>query len=256
MYRFLLCARYLRTRYIALTCIISVTLGVATMIVVNSVMSGFSSEMKDRIRGILEDVVVKSHNADGEPDPVASDDDQASGSQTPSTGLAQTGSSDQVTAPVIDLNDDGKSTVAIEGFIFLTGVIDIDSRTGDLWLEGDSTATYTGVSYTVISGMNVSLFVGVNGPELSGDLPADAVGVSLTGIDFTLLTYEGERVLRYQVVPVTAHSTTLLLPMKGEFSPNVFLRVAIPGARWHLVRLAHTAQAAAMPTRTMSAPVR
>ena len=42
MYRWLLCFRYLRTRYIALASIISVTLGVATMIVVNSVMEGFS----------------------------------------------------------------------------------------------------------------------------------------------------------------------------------------------------------------------
>ncbi len=42
MYKLLLCWRYLRTRYIALASIISVTLGVATMIVVNSVMAGFS----------------------------------------------------------------------------------------------------------------------------------------------------------------------------------------------------------------------
>ncbi len=54
-------------------------------------------------------------------------------------------------------------------------------------------------------------------------LNSPAIGVH------ALLTYEGERVLRYQVVPITAHSTTLRLPMKGEFSPNVFLRVAIPG---------------------------
>ncbi len=41
MYKLLLCWRYLRTRYIALASIISVMLGVATMIVVNSVMAGF-----------------------------------------------------------------------------------------------------------------------------------------------------------------------------------------------------------------------
>ena len=35
MYKLLLCLRYLRTRYIALICIVSVTLGVATMIVVS-----------------------------------------------------------------------------------------------------------------------------------------------------------------------------------------------------------------------------
>jgi len=68
MYKLLLCLRYLRTRYIALASIISVTLGVATMIVVNSVMSGFSHEMHKRLHGILSDVVVRSHSLDGFPD--------------------------------------------------------------------------------------------------------------------------------------------------------------------------------------------
>ena len=45
MYKLLLSWRYLRTRFIALASIVSVTLGVATMIVVNSVMAGFVSEM-------------------------------------------------------------------------------------------------------------------------------------------------------------------------------------------------------------------
>ena len=71
MYKLLLCLRYLRTRYIALASIVSVTLGVATMIVVNSVMAGFTTEMKDRIRGLLADVVVETHNLSGEADPDA-----------------------------------------------------------------------------------------------------------------------------------------------------------------------------------------
>ena len=58
MYKFLLCLRYLRSRYIALASIISVTLGVATMIVVNSVMAGFTTEMRDRIHGILADIII------------------------------------------------------------------------------------------------------------------------------------------------------------------------------------------------------
>ncbi|MBM4077318.1 MAG: ABC transporter permease, partial [Planctomycetes bacterium] len=68
MYKLLLCQRYLRTRYIALASIISVTLGVATMIIVNSVMAGFSTQMKDRIRGILADIVIDTRNFDGEYD--------------------------------------------------------------------------------------------------------------------------------------------------------------------------------------------
>ena len=68
MYKLLLCWRYLRTRYIALASIISVTLGVATMIVVNSVMAGFTSEMQNRIHGILSDVVFEAHSLDGLPD--------------------------------------------------------------------------------------------------------------------------------------------------------------------------------------------
>jgi lipoprotein-releasing system permease protein len=68
MYRLLLCWRYLRTRYIALASIVSVMLGVATMIVVNAVMSGFTNEMQNRIHGILSDVVLESRSLDGFPD--------------------------------------------------------------------------------------------------------------------------------------------------------------------------------------------
>jgi lipoprotein-releasing system permease protein len=71
MYKLLLCWRYLRTRYIALASVISVTLGVATMIVVNSVMEGFTREMQNRIHGILSDVVFESHTLEGFPDPQA-----------------------------------------------------------------------------------------------------------------------------------------------------------------------------------------
>jgi len=68
MYKLLLCLRYLRTRYIALASILSVMLGVATMIVVNSVMSGFATEMQNRIHGILSDVVLEVRNLSGVPD--------------------------------------------------------------------------------------------------------------------------------------------------------------------------------------------
>src|SRR3954454_14651402 len=65
MYKYLLCWRYLRTRYIALASVISVMLGVATMIVVNSVMAGFSEKMRDRLHGVLADVIVESTDLDG-----------------------------------------------------------------------------------------------------------------------------------------------------------------------------------------------
>ncbi|MBN1911617.1 MAG: ABC transporter permease, partial [Pirellulales bacterium] len=68
MYKLLLCWRYLCTRYIALVSIISVTLGVATMIVVNSVMQGFTTEMQNRIHGIISDLVFEAQSFEGMPD--------------------------------------------------------------------------------------------------------------------------------------------------------------------------------------------
>jgi lipoprotein-releasing system permease protein len=65
VYKLLLCLRYLKTRYLAFVCIVSVMLGVATLIVVNSVMSGFSNKLKDRLHGILSDVRVETDRADG-----------------------------------------------------------------------------------------------------------------------------------------------------------------------------------------------
>ena len=65
MYKLLLCVRYLRTRYIALASIISVMLGVAMMIVVNSVMAGFTTEMRDRLHNFLSDIVIESRSMEG-----------------------------------------------------------------------------------------------------------------------------------------------------------------------------------------------
>ena len=42
-------------------------LGVATLVVVNSVMSGFSTKLKDRLHGLLSDVVVETPNYNGFP---------------------------------------------------------------------------------------------------------------------------------------------------------------------------------------------
>jgi lipoprotein-releasing system permease protein len=67
MYKALLCWRYLRTRFLAFVCIVSVMLGVATLVVVNSVMAGFSTKLKDRFHGLLSDVVIESPSINGFP---------------------------------------------------------------------------------------------------------------------------------------------------------------------------------------------
>jgi lipoprotein-releasing system permease protein len=69
MYKLLLSWRYLRTRYIALASIVSVTLGVATLIIVNAVMAGFTAEANKRLNGILSDIVFESHSLNGFRDP-------------------------------------------------------------------------------------------------------------------------------------------------------------------------------------------
>jgi lipoprotein-releasing system permease protein len=69
MYKALLCWKYLRTRFLAFVCIVSVMLGVATLVVVNSVMAGFSTKLKDRFHGLLSDVIIESPSYNGFPMP-------------------------------------------------------------------------------------------------------------------------------------------------------------------------------------------
>lgn len=66
MFKLILAWRYLRTRFIAIASIVSVTLGVATLIVVNSVMSGFTDEMTKKLHGILSDVDISAPGMGGE----------------------------------------------------------------------------------------------------------------------------------------------------------------------------------------------
>ena len=61
MYKLLLSWRYLKSRYIALASIVSVTLGVATLIVVNSVMAGFSDEMHKRLLHHFTSFYIRLH---------------------------------------------------------------------------------------------------------------------------------------------------------------------------------------------------
>jgi lipoprotein-releasing system permease protein len=65
LYKLLLCWRYLLTRYLALVCIVSVMLGVATLIVVNSVMAGFSTKLRDRLHGLLSDIDIETYSYQG-----------------------------------------------------------------------------------------------------------------------------------------------------------------------------------------------
>lgn len=50
-------------------CIVSVMLGVATLIVVNSVMNGFSTKLRDRLHGLLSDILIEAFDYDGFNDP-------------------------------------------------------------------------------------------------------------------------------------------------------------------------------------------
>ncbi len=59
MYRFAIALRYLRSRKITYLSVIGVAVGVAALIIVMAVMEGFEEDFKDRIRGMLSDVVVR-----------------------------------------------------------------------------------------------------------------------------------------------------------------------------------------------------
>ncbi len=67
MYKLLLCWRYLKTRYIALASIISVMLGVATMIVGQRGDEGVHSRNPGSIHGILSDMVLETASLEGLP---------------------------------------------------------------------------------------------------------------------------------------------------------------------------------------------
>jgi lipoprotein-releasing system permease protein len=67
VYKLLLCLRYLRTRYLAFVCVVSVLLGVATLIVVNSVMSGFSNKLKTQLHGASSDLTMHTEESGGFP---------------------------------------------------------------------------------------------------------------------------------------------------------------------------------------------
>src|SRR5437763_700116 len=71
MYKLFICLRYLRARTISYIAIGALGLGVATLIIVTSVMGGFQREFHKKIRGTLADISVdaKSFFGIGRPDP-------------------------------------------------------------------------------------------------------------------------------------------------------------------------------------------
>jgi lipoprotein-releasing system permease protein len=71
VYALLLCLKYLQTRFLAFVCIVSVMLGVATLIVVNSVMSGFASQLVTKLHGTSSDVQVMTDASNGFDEPPA-----------------------------------------------------------------------------------------------------------------------------------------------------------------------------------------
>ena len=58
-YRLKVALRLLRARWINFISILGVTLGVASIIVVMSVMDGFQRELREMIRGTLSDLIVR-----------------------------------------------------------------------------------------------------------------------------------------------------------------------------------------------------
>lgn len=67
MYKWFLVGRYLRTKLIAFFAICAVTLCVAMMLVVLSVMGGFLDMVKERSRGLLSDIIVDNGSLQGFP---------------------------------------------------------------------------------------------------------------------------------------------------------------------------------------------
>jgi ABC-type lipoprotein release transport system permease subunit/Arc/MetJ-type ribon-helix-helix transcriptional regulator len=59
VYKLFVCLRYLRAKKISFFSISGIAVGVMVLVVVMSVMGGFIHEMRDRIKGILSDIIVE-----------------------------------------------------------------------------------------------------------------------------------------------------------------------------------------------------
>jgi lipoprotein-releasing system permease protein len=65
VYKYLLCWRLLFGRRSSLVCVVSVLLGVATLVLVNAVMAGFSATVRERMQGTLSDVAIEATSLEG-----------------------------------------------------------------------------------------------------------------------------------------------------------------------------------------------
>lgn len=64
MYKLFMALRYLRANPVIYASILSVALGIAVIVIVNSVMSGFSRDIRERIRGMQSHLVIKGRSGD------------------------------------------------------------------------------------------------------------------------------------------------------------------------------------------------
>src|SRR5213075_1422711 len=106
-------------------------------------------------------------------------------------------------------------------YLFLQGEFGLndDPVTGDLHLSDGS--TLAGVSYKVTSALDVTGFVGVDGPASSGN----AKGLSLTDVDFTFLKYTTGSIT-YTAIKATGKDGSLIgfdSVQMGVFNVSILL---------------------------------
>ena len=85
--------------------------------------------------------------------------------------------------------DDGLGTLEIQlfDFFYISGDFSFENKNGDLKLNNDT--DFIGVDYLLLGAENVDAFVGTNGPYVDGTVTPDALGLSLTGTDVSLLLF-------------------------------------------------------------------
>lgn len=168
MYKLLLCLRYLQTRYLAFICIVSVMLGVATLIVVNSVMSGFSTKLKDRMHGMVSDVVIDTARMDG----FVKTDKEGYPLVDPATGQQIPLSPDEIQA-MIAASPVADKIAAITPTIEVFAILQFDYR-GQMMTKPVRVIAIDPVTRTAIGGFSEFLVNQQNSPNPTFDLTPEA----------------------------------------------------------------------------------